>query len=67
MINISAGNRFEGFDKPYYNYNSLDEFISSFPFAERQCILQIENELQQNGYFIFSDFYCPLDFKLTMT
>lgn len=67
MVLISTGNRKTGKWEPTHCYNSLDEFILNFPLAERQCVLQIENELRKNAYFIFSDFYCPIDFKLTIT
>jgi len=45
-------------------YNSLDEFIDNFPFAERQDKEQIEKELDKNGYFKFSDFDCPYQYVL---
>jgi len=51
---------------PYgnYDYTSLNEFIEHFPHAERQCVFQVQQELQNNGYFLFSDFDCPHHFKL---
>jgi len=65
MILISTGKRLTGFGEPDFYYNSLDEFITNFPYAERQCVFQIERELDINGYYIFSDPECPVDFRLS--
>lgn len=45
-------------------YNSLDEFMDSFPFAERQCKIQIEWSFNKNNQFVFSDMDCPFDYLL---
>jgi len=45
-------------------YLTLDEFIDSFPFAERQCKTQIEQSLNKDKKFIFSDTDCPFDYLL---
>jgi hypothetical protein len=58
--NISTG----AFQNPTFFYNSLFEFIMNFPFAERQCIVEVENALDKNGYFIFGDYDCPVRFKI---
>lgn len=47
-----------------HSYNSLDEFINSFPFAERQCKVQIEWSLNKHNQFVFSDMDCPCDYLL---
>jgi hypothetical protein len=47
-------------------YQSLDEFINNFPFAERQCKNEIEHDLEQKGRFIFSDSDCPHQYILTI-
>ena len=45
-------------------YNSLDEFIDSFPFAERQCKIQVEQTLNKSNQFVFSDMDCPCEYLL---
>lgn len=49
-----------------FNYDSLDDFIDRFPLAERQCKFQIECELNQSGFYEFSDWDCPDTFVLTV-
>jgi hypothetical protein len=47
-------------------YESIDEFIDNFPFAERQCTAQIERALERNGYYKFGDFDDPSRYVLTI-
>lgn len=47
-------------------YQSMDEFIDNFPFAERQCKHEIERALEQKGMFVFSDSDCPHQYILTI-
>lgn len=54
------------FQKLTFFYNSLFEFIMDFPFAERQCIVEVENALDKNGHFIFGDFDCPIRYRLSV-
>jgi hypothetical protein len=64
LISISVGNRHKGFAQPTFFYDSLENFIDNFPFSERQCMFQIQQNLAQNGCFIFSDWDSPSDFLL---
>ncbi|PHR42775.1 MAG: hypothetical protein COA32_17075 [Fluviicola sp.] len=61
---VNRFNRMTKCKEPLQTYNSLDEFIDSFPFAERQCKVQIEWSLSKHNQFVFSDMDCPYDYLL---
>ena len=54
------------FQNPTFFYDSVFEFIMNFPYTERQCIVEVEDALNKNGYFIFGDFDCPIRYKLSI-
>jgi hypothetical protein len=45
-------------------YKDLDDFIDNFPYAERQCIIQIERDLKKNNTFFFSEIESHYSFQL---
>lgn len=62
---ISMYNLKTGIENNLLTYNSLDEFIDNFPFAERQDKEQVERELNKKGYFKFGDFDSPHQYILS--
>lgn len=46
-------------------YDSVDEFVENFPFADRQCKFQIECELKRKGFVKIRDYDSPEEFILT--
>mgnify|MGYP006190581887 CR=1 FL=1 len=48
-------------------YETIEEFVDNFPFAERQCLIQVQRELTKNGFYRFSDFDCSHIFVLVWT
>lgn len=45
-------------------YDTLECFIDNFPLAERQCIHEVQQELDNSGCFQFSDFDSPMTYLL---
>lgn len=51
-------------DQKLINYDSIDSFVEHFPLADRQCPYRIEKELDQHGFYIFSDQDSPFSYIL---